>query len=239
MSDSESTRFPAHFESALQAYQKTTGITLAEHQLAVRLQNCDSIDSITTLFKYEAPSFSDLQGGDRIMKSIENTVSILYKLSTTAPLGDVIGLVCRKALMGRSTSLTGFLSHSHLRKQYLPALLSYLLYVPFFSSYVGYPCDIQVNQEAKAIHSSYDALIDLLDSIERFLYRIDIYTQIPPTPVMDETIVKIMAELLSTIGAATEELKQGRSSEFILAETLPYSPLCSQICKATSRTEGC
>ena len=173
------------------------------------------------------------------MKSIENTVSILYSLSATAFLGEVIGLVRQKALMGCSVSLTGFFSHSHPRKQYLPALPSYLLYVPFSRSYVGYPCDIQVNQEAKAIHSSYDALIDLLDSIERFLYRIDIYTQIPPTPVMDETIVKIMAELLSTIGAATEELTQGRSSEFILAETLPYSPLCSQICKATFRTEGC
>jgi len=239
MSDSESTRFRAHFESALQAYQKTTGITLAEHQLAVRLQNCDSIDSITTLFKYEARSFSDLQGGDRIMKSIESTVSILYRLSATPSLGDVIGLVCQNALMGRSTSLTGFLSHSHLRKQYLPALVSYLLYVPFFSSYVEYPCDIQVIQEAKAIHSSYDVLIDLLYFLERFLCRIDIYTQIPPTPVTDEIIVKIMAELLSTIAAATKELKQGRSSEFILAEMLPYSPLRSQICKATFRTEGC
>jgi hypothetical protein len=238
MSDSESTRFRAHFESALQAYQKTTGITLAEHQLAVRLQNCDSIDSITTLFKYEARSFSDLQGSDRIMKSIENTVSILYRLSATASLGDVIGLVCQKALMGRSTSLTGFLSHSHLRKQYSQVLLSYLLYVPF-SSYVGYPCDIQVNQEAKAIRPSYDTLIDLLDSVERFLYRIDIYTQIPPMPVMDEIIVKIMTELLSTIAAATKELKQGRSSESILAEMLPYSPLRSQICKATFRREGC
>jgi hypothetical protein len=114
-----------------------------------------------------------------------------------------------------------------------------LPYVSFFSSYVGYPCDILVNQEVKAIHSSYDALIDLLDSIERFLYHIDIYTQIHPTPVTDEIIVGIMAELLSTIAAATKELKQGRSSEFILAEMLPYSPLRSQICKATFRTEGC
>jgi hypothetical protein len=116
--------------------------------------------------------------------------------------------------------LNWFFSHSHLRMQYLPALLSYLLYVPFFSSYVGYPssCDIHVNQEAKAIHSSYDALIDLLDSIQRFLYHIDIYTQIPPTPVMDEIIVNIIAELLATIAAATKELKQGRSSKFILAE---------------------
>jgi hypothetical protein len=241
MSDSESNRLRAHFESALQTYQTMTGIALAEHQLAVRLQNCDSIDSITTLFKCEARSSSDLQGSDRIMKSIESTVSILYTLSATASLGDVIDLVYQKALMGCSVSLTGFFSHSHLRKQYSPALLSYSLYVPFFSSYVGYPssCDMQVNQEAKAIHPSYDALIDLLDSIERFLYRIDIYTQIPPTPVMDEIIVKIMAELLSTIAAATKELKQGRSSEFILSEMLPYSPLRSQICNATFRREGC
>jgi hypothetical protein len=235
---SESTRIRARFESALQAYQKTTGITLAEHTLAVQLQNCHSVDSITTLLKYEARAFCDLQGGDRIMKSIESTVSILYSLSATAFLGEVIGLVRQKALMGCSVSLTVSCSHSHLRKQYLLALPSYLLYVPFSSSYLEYPCDIQVNQEAKAIHSSYDALIDLLDSIERFLYRIDIYTQTPPTPAMDEMVVKIMAELLSTLAVATKELKQGRSCEFVLADMLPYSPLRSQICKATFRREG-
>jgi len=39
-----------------------------------------------------------------------------------------------------------------------------------------------VNQVAKGVNDSYDALGDLLESIERFLKHLDIYTKIPPTP---------------------------------------------------------
>ena len=61
--------------------------------------------------------------------------------------------------------------------------------------------------------TSYEALVDLLESIEHILSRLHIYTQIPPMPAMDEMVVKIMAELLSALASATKELKQGRSSE--------------------------
>jgi len=64
---------------------------------------------------------------------------------------------------------------------------------------------------------SYDALLDLLESIAHFLRRLDIYTKIPPTPAMDEIVVKIMVELVSTLALATKELKQGRPSESVLA----------------------
>ena len=40
---------------------------------------------------------------------------------------------------------------------------------------------------------------------------------------MDEVLVKIMVELLSTLGQATKELKQGRSSESHLVDELRYS----------------
>ena len=65
---------------------------------------------------------------------------------------------------------------------------------------------------------SYDGLVDLLEAIEHFLKRLDIYTELPPTPTMDELVVKIMVELLSTLALATKELKQGRSSESFLAD---------------------
>jgi hypothetical protein len=64
------------------------------------------------------------------------------------------------------------------------------------------------------VNASYDALVDLLDSIECFIKRLNIYTHIPPTHAMDEIILKIMVELLSTLALATKELKQGRSIEF-------------------------
>ena len=93
------TCFRDRFKSTLQAYQKITGIILAEHLLAAQLQSCHSIDSIITLLRYETRAFSDLQpeANDRITKSIESVVSIFYTLSTTASLGDAISLVRWKA----------------------------------------------------------------------------------------------------------------------------------------------
>jgi hypothetical protein len=73
-------------------------------------------------------------------------------------------------------------------------------------------------QAAKGLISNFDALIDLFESIEHFLNRLDIYTQIPPTPAMDEIVVKILVELISTLGVVTEELKQRRSSQSVLAD---------------------
>jgi len=64
---------------------------------------------------------------------------------------------------------------------------------------------------------SYNALVDLLEAIRHILKRLDVYTEISPTPAMDELVVKTMAELLSTLGLATRELKQGCLSESVLA----------------------
>ena len=71
-------------------------------------------------------------------------------------------------------------------------------------------------QTAKGMISNFDALIDLFESIGHFLNRLDIYTRIPPTPAMDEIVVKILMELITTLGVVTEELKQRRSSESVL-----------------------
>ena len=98
---SASPHFQALFESALQAYQTKTGITLAEHALAVQLQSCHSVESITTtLLQGEVQAFSNLQENDRIMKSIKTIISNLTTLSATASLFDALGLVRQKALIG-------------------------------------------------------------------------------------------------------------------------------------------
>jgi hypothetical protein len=73
---------------------------------------------------------------------------------------------------------------------------------------------------------SYDALVDLVEGIGHFLKRLNIYTEIPPTPAMDELVVKTMMELLSALAFATNEFKQGRSSESILADILYNSAQC-------------
>jgi len=92
-----SSRFRARFESALQAYHKTTGVTLADHPLAVQVGSCHCVESVTALLKYEARGFNNLQQSDRIMKSIEHTVSILSDLSAIAFIGDATGQVSQNA----------------------------------------------------------------------------------------------------------------------------------------------
>jgi len=86
----------------------------------------------------------------------------------------------------------------------------------------AYRYDIGVHQVANGVIASYDATVDLLESIEHFLKRLDIYTKIPPTPAMDEILVKIMVELVSILALATAELKQGRPSESFLADVFSY-----------------
>jgi hypothetical protein len=105
---SGSHRFQALFESALQAYGRKTGVTLAQHPLAVQLQSCHSVDDITTLLKERAQAFGNFRERDRMMKSIETTVSILTPLSDAAPLVDALGVVCQKALVACFTSLIIF-----------------------------------------------------------------------------------------------------------------------------------
>ncbi len=156
---SRSTRFRARFMSALQAYKQTTGVTLIEHPLTVQLQNCHSVESITTLLKYEARPFSGLLGSDGMLTSIESIVSILSTLSSSAPFGEAIGLVRQNALMGCSISLSVFAA--------IPTYESN----PCWSRYptccmcrppvpVEVPFDIQVKQASKRANSGFDTLVD-------------------------------------------------------------------------------
>jgi hypothetical protein len=97
---SQSSHFQALFESALQNYQSQTGMVLADHPLARQLQNCHSIDSVTTLLQIQARAFSEFQGDDaKIMKSLKHIVSVLYKHSASSILDEAIGLVRRQALI--------------------------------------------------------------------------------------------------------------------------------------------
>jgi len=73
--------------------------------------------------------------------------------------------------------------------------------------------DIWVDQAAKDVSASYDALVDLFESIESFLRRLDIYTKVPLTEAMTHVIIKILVEVLSTLALATKQVKQGRLSE--------------------------
>ena len=107
MSDhSGSYPFHALFESALQDYEKQTGIALADHPLAGQLQNCQSVESVTTLLQEEAQSFSKFRESGKILKSLKGVVSTLSRVSAIPVLGQSIGMVCPLQPIGCSTSLT-------------------------------------------------------------------------------------------------------------------------------------
>ena len=49
--------------------------------------------------------------------------------------------------------------------------------------------------------------------IESFFRRLEIYTQVPATTEIIDTITQILVEVLAILGIATKELKQGRISK--------------------------
>ena len=134
------------------------------------------------------------------------------------------------------TPLAFFPRYSRLRKQYSLVSLSYS---PYDSLLIPrHPCDIQMIQTANGVMSTCDALVDLLEAIESFVNRLNIYTQISSTPAIDEIVIKIFVELLSTLAQVTEKLKQRRLSESVLAAVLSYSATHSQTGKEPSQEEG-
>jgi hypothetical protein len=47
-----------------------------------------------------------------------------------------------------------------------------------------------------------------------FFRRLETYTEVPPTTEMMDIIIRIMVEVLSILGIATKEIKQGRLSKY-------------------------
>ena len=70
-------------------------------------------------------------------------------------------------------------------------------------------------QAIKDRNSSCDAIINLLETIEHFLGRLDIYIGLPLTGDMGKVVVQIMVELLSTIALVTRQIKQNRPCECV------------------------
>ena len=66
------------------------------------------------------------------------------------------------------------------------------------------------------VRASRDNLVDMFERMENFFKRLEIYTRVSPPPEMIDIIVKIMVEVLSILGIATKDLKQGRMSKSFL-----------------------
>ena len=58
-------------------------------------------------------------------------------------------------------------------------------------------------------------LVDLFSRIEKFFKRLELYTEVTPTSAMTDIIIEIMVEVLTILGIATKEIRQGRLSESV------------------------
>ncbi|KAF8476562.1 hypothetical protein DFH94DRAFT_803602, partial [Russula ochroleuca] len=68
---------------------------------------------------------------------------------------------------------------------------------------------------AKDVRASQDTLIDIFERVEMFFRRLEIYTEVPPTMEMMDIIVYILVEVLSILGIAMKEIKQGRMKKYL------------------------
>ena len=71
-------------------------------------------------------------------------------------------------------------------------------------------------QAAKDVRASQDTLIDIFGRMENFFRRLEVYTEVTPTTEMINMIMKIMVEVVTILGIATKEIRQGRTSEFFI-----------------------
>jgi hypothetical protein len=154
------------------------------------------------------------------MKPLKYATSVLYTLSTNSTLCDAISVVRRARWWMFYSSDALPYSHSLLRGQYSLHLLSYSAYVSFFTSLV-YSCVIRVYQAAKHIRASHDALANLLELIEQFVNRLEIYTKVTLERAMVELIVKMLVQLLHVLGLVTKEIGRKPLSKSVLADMTP------------------
>jgi hypothetical protein len=75
-------------EAALVDYNQQTGIDLAKHPLADRLQDCDSVENVTAFFREQAQDSMKFQEKDKLLKPLKNVLTILHLLSSV-PLSSL------------------------------------------------------------------------------------------------------------------------------------------------------
>ena len=93
-----------------------------------------------------------------------------------------------------------------------------LLQVSILANFVWGHCNALISQAAKDVQASRDTLIDIFERIETFFRRLEIYTELPSTTEMMDTIVQVMVEVLHILEVATKQIKQGRMSKHFLYE---------------------
>ena len=95
MSDqSASSHLRVLFEAALEDYKQQTGIELAKHPLAERLQECNTVESVTDILREQAQDFKEFREKDKFLKPLKKVLTTLHKLTSATDFAQNAGLVC-------------------------------------------------------------------------------------------------------------------------------------------------
>ena len=82
------------FEAALEDYKQQTGLELAKHPLAERLQYYNSVESVTAILREQAQDFEGFREKEKVLKQLKRVLTVLHKLSSAADFTQDVGLVC-------------------------------------------------------------------------------------------------------------------------------------------------
>jgi hypothetical protein len=102
---SELSTLQALFNAALQDYKDRTGNSLVDHPFARQLQECNSVESISTILKEQARGFREFRDHGKLVDSLKRLAGILCSPSISTVLGEGIRLVVRPKSICRCTLL--------------------------------------------------------------------------------------------------------------------------------------
>jgi fungal STAND N-terminal Goodbye domain len=198
---------------ALADYAKITGIDLSKSSFASTLEQSNSLEAILKLFEGREKAFKEYRDDNRrLINCLSPAVKVLQAFSGI--LGEAASLVSVQALLISADLFTWRRQVPFPPASALLAGIDTLLDVRSSNMpFKWFPCNVWACQAANGVSSSYDALLDLFECLGNFLKRLEIYTTIPPTPIMTNVIVKIIVELLSVLALASKQIEQGRFSE--------------------------
>ena len=92
---SSSSTLQALFNTALQEYKDKTGCSLVDHPFAEEFQECDSVDSITTILEEQARIFREFRDHGKFVNSLKRLVGVLCSPFFTTVLEKGIDLIVR------------------------------------------------------------------------------------------------------------------------------------------------
>ena len=92
---SEPSTFLALFNAALQDYKDKTGNSLVDHPFARQLEECDSVESVSTILEEQARVFREFRDHGKLISSLKRLADVLCSPFINNVLGESIGLVVR------------------------------------------------------------------------------------------------------------------------------------------------